>query len=208
MAIFFRILFITAGVVLVEQFHWVIYIFGLFLLYTGYKMFVSTEDEQFIPQESAIYKFLKKYIPLTNDDGNGRFVIRKNQKPVYTSLFVVVILLAFIDIVFALDSIPAVLGISNHKLVIYTSNIFAVLGLRSLFFLLRGAVSKFDYLQQGIAIVLFFIGIKMLLENWINQWVEKDLQVIISLFFIVFCIVGSILYSIKYQKKGTPRDML
>jgi tellurite resistance protein TerC len=101
-----------------------------------------------------------------------------------------------------------VLGISNHKLVIYTSNIFAVLGLRSLFFLLRGAVSKFDYLQQGIAIVLLFIGIKMLLENWINQWVEKDLQVIVSLFFIVFCIVGSILYSIKYQKKGTPRDML
>ena len=208
MAIFFRILFITAGVVLVNQFHWVIYFFGFFLLYTGYKMFVSTEDEQFIPQESPVYKFLIKYLPITTHDGNGKFIIRQGNKPVYTSLFIVIILLAFIDIVFALDSIPAVLGISNHKLVIYTSNIFAVLGLRSLFFLLRGAVSKFDYLQQGIAIVLLFIGIKMLLENWINKWIGKDLQVIISLFFIIFCIVGSILYSIKYQKKGTPRDML
>ena len=114
-------------------------------------------------------------------------------------------MLAAIDLVFALDSIPAVMGISRDNLVIYTSNIFAVLGLRSLFFLLRGAVSKFDYLQQGIAIVLVFIGLKMLAEHWINQWVDKNTQVFISLGVIVVCISGSIFYSIFMNKKGYPR---
>ena len=116
-------------------------------------------------------------------------------------------LLAVIDLVFALDSIPAVMGISTDKLVIYTSNIFAVLGLRSLFFLLRGAVSKFDYLQQGIAIVLVFIGVKMLGEHYLNQWMDKNTQVVLSLLFIVVCIGGSILYSISHKKKGTPKDI-
>ncbi|HQU56085.1 MAG TPA: tellurium resistance protein TerC, partial [Chitinophagaceae bacterium] len=127
-------------------------------------------------------------------------------KPVYTTLFVVVIMLAVIDLVFALDSIPAVMGITRDKLVIYTSNIFAVLGLRSLFFLLRGAVNKFDYLQQGIAIVLVFIGVKMLAENWINQFVDKKIQVVISLGVIMACISGSIFYSIFINKKGVPKN--
>ncbi len=117
-------------------------------------------------------------------------------------------MLAAIDLVFALDSIPAVMGISRDKLVIYTSNIFAVLGLRSLFFLLRGAVTKFDYLQQGIAIVLVFIGLKMLCEKWINQVLDKDIQVIISLGMIMVCIAGSIFYSIFMQKKGIPEDVV
>ena len=182
MAIVFRIIFITVGVALVEKFHWVLYLFGVFLVVTGYKMFVAGDDEEFNPQESKVYRFMKKFMPLTNHDGNGKFMIRENGKPVYTTLFVVIIMLAAIDLVFALDSIPAVMGIVDTKtegyepiarLVIYTSNIFAVLGLRSLFFLLRGAVSKFDYLQQGIAIVLVFIGIKMLGEHWINQWIDK-----------------------------------
>ena len=164
MAIVFRIVFITLGVALVAKFHWILYGFGIFLLYTGYKMFTTNENDTFEPHETKVYKFLKKYLPIASHDGNGKIMIRENGKPVYTTLFVVVVLLATIDLVFAMDSIPAVLGISNEKLVIYTSNIFAVLGLRSLFFLLRGAVNKFDYLQQGIAIVLAFIGIKMLGE--------------------------------------------
>jgi tellurite resistance protein TerC len=207
MAIVFRVLFITVGVALVEQFHWLLYIFGVFLLYTGFKMFTSNESEEFNPQETAIYRFLKKYLPLSGTDGNGKYVIRVNGKPQYTTLFVVVALLAVIDLVFALDSIPAVMGISTDKLVIYTSNIFAVLGLRSLFFLLRGAVSKFDYLQQGIAIVLLFIGVKMLTEHYLNQWMGKNTQVFLSLLFIVVCIGGSILYSISHKKKGTPKDI-
>jgi tellurite resistance protein TerC len=207
MAIIFRILFITIGVALVEKFHWILYIFGIFLVYTGYKMFTSNEDEEFQPQDSKIYRFLKKYLPLAPHDGNGKYVVRENGKPVYTTLFVVVVLLASIDLVFALDSIPAVMGISRDKLVIYTSNIFAVLGLRSLFFLLRGAVSKFDYLQQGIAIVLVIIGVKMLGEHYINMWLDKSTQVFISLGLILLCISGSIFYSMFAAKKGTPRDV-
>ena len=208
MAIVFRVIFITVGVALVEQFHWLLYIFGIFLLYTGFKMFNSNESEEFDPHDTAVYSFLKKYLPLSGTDGNGKYVIRENGKPQYTSLFVVVVLLAVIDLVFALDSIPAVMGISTDKLVIYTSNIFAVLGLRSLFFLLRGAVSKFDYLQQGIAIVLVFIGVKMLGEHYLNQVFSKNAQVVISLLFIVFCIGGSIVYSIFNTKKGTPKDVV
>jgi len=207
MAIVFRVLFITVGVALVEQFHWLLYIFGIFLLYTGFKMFTSNESEEFDPHDTVIYRFLKKYLPLSGTDGNGKYVIRVNGKPQYTTLFVVVALLAVIDLVFALDSIPAVMGISTDKLVIYTSNIFAVLGLRSLFFLLRGAVSKFDYLQQGIAIVLVFIGVKMLGEHYLNQWMDKNTQVVLSLLFIVVCIGGSIVYSISHKKKGTPKDI-
>ncbi len=202
MAIVFRIIFITVGVALVEQFHWILYIFGVFLVYTGYKMFVANDDEEFKPEESKVYKWLKKILPLVPHDGDGKYTVRIDGKKFYTSLFVVVIMLAAIDLVFALDSIPAVMGISRDKLVIYTSNIFAVLGLRSLFFLLRGAVSKFDYLQQGIAIVLVFIGVKMLCEKWINQIVDKQIQVFISLGVIMVCITGSIFYSLFIDKKN------
>ena len=207
MAIIFRIIFITVGVALVHQFEWILYIFGAFLIYTGYKMFTASDDEEFDPHDSKIYKWLKKILPLVPHDGDGKYSVRINGKKFYTSLFVVVIMLAAIDLVFALDSIPAVMGISRDKLVIYTSNIFAVLGLRSLFFLLRGAVSKFDYLQQGIAIVLVFIGLKMLCEKWISQAIDKQVQVIISLGVIIVCIAGSIFYSIFMQKKGVPADI-
>lgn len=207
MAIIFRVIFITVGVALVERFHWILYVFGAFLVYTGYKMFTATDDEEFDPQESKIFLFIKKFLPLAPHDGNGKFVVKENGKSVYTTLFVVVIMLAAIDLVFALDSIPAVMGISRDRLVIYTSNIFAVLGLRSLFFLLRGAVNKFDYLQQGIAIVLVFIGVKMLAEHWINQWVSKQIQVFISLGVIMICITGSIFYSIFINKKGVPPEI-
>jgi tellurite resistance protein TerC len=208
MAILFRVIFITVGVALVDRFHWILYLFGVFLLYTGYHMFTSTEEEEFDPQKSRIYIFMKKYLPIAHHDGNGKYVIRENGRPVYTTLFVVVVLLAAIDLVFALDSIPAVMGISRDKLVIYTSNTFAVLGLRSLFFLLRGAVSKFDYLQQGIAIVLVFIGAKMLAEHWLNNWIDKNTQVFISLGVILFCISGSVIYSIFMKKKGEPDDVV
>lgn len=202
MAIVFRIIFITVGVALVAQFHWILYGFGLFLLYTGYKMFTTNDDDNFEPHETKVYLLLKKYLPLASHDGNGKFMVKENGKPIYTTLFVVVILLASIDLVFALDSIPAVMGISKDKLVIYTSNIFAVLGLRSLFFLLRGAVNKFDFLQQGIAIVLIFIGAKMLGEYYIDQWIDKTLQTVLSLLVILICISGSIWYSIYFDKKG------
>lgn len=207
MAIVFRIIFIAVGLALVQKFAWIMYIFGVFLLYTGYAMFTATKDEEFKPQESKIYKFLKRFLPLASNDGQGKFIILINKKPQYTTLFVVVVMLAAIDIVFAIDSLPAVMGISQNNLVVYTSNIFAVLGLRSLFFLLRGAVTKFDYLQQGIAIVLVFIGLKMLGEHYINHWFSKNTQIFISLGIIIACVSGSIFYSIFMKKKGEPAEV-
>ncbi|MEX1201958.1 MAG: TerC/Alx family metal homeostasis membrane protein [Ferruginibacter sp.] len=216
MAIVFRIIFITVGVALVEKFHWLLYVFGVFLIYTGYKMFIANkEDDDFDPQQSPVYKFLKKVLPLTPHDGDGKFSVIENGKKKFTTLFVVVIMLAAIDLVFALDSIPAVMGIVDTKtpeyqevarLVIYTSNIFAVLGLRSLFFLLRGAVNKFEYLPQGIAVVLVFIGVKMLGEHWISMWIDKTTQVFISLGFIIFCLTASVVYSIFIDKQTGEAD--
>ena len=203
MAIVFRIIFIALGSQLVARFEWVMYIFGMFLLYTGIKMFASGDDEEFDPESSWTYRIMKKFMRITNVDAKGRFIIMHNNKAYFTNLAVVVIMLGLIDIVFAVDSIPAVFSIipdPSKKLLIYSSNIFAVLGLRSLFFLLRGAASKFDYLQQGIAIVLLFIGAKMLVEKWIQ------LPVWVSLLVIVVCISGSIFYSMYHQRKGVPTD--
>lgn len=211
MAIVFRIIFITVGVALVEKFHWLLYVFGVFLVYTGYKMYQSKEESEFDPQQSPVYKFIKRILPLVPHDGNGKFSVIENGKKHFTTLFVVVIMLAAIDLVFALDSIPAVMGIVDTKtegyqetarLVIYTSNIFAVLGLRSLFFLLRGAVNKFEYLPKGIAIVLVFIGIKMLTEHWLNMVMSKNQQVFLSLGVILACIAGSIFYSMSKNKEA------
>ena len=130
------------------------------------KMFASNEDDEFNPETNWAYKFISKVMRTTNDEANGSFIIKKNGKTFFTKLAMVVVMLGLIDIVFAVDSIPAVFTVipdPSKKMLIYSSNIFAVLGLRSLFFLLRGAASKFDYLQEGIAIVLLFIGVKMLL---------------------------------------------
>lgn len=215
MAIFMRVIFITLGVALVNQFHWILYIFGAFLIYTGYKMFIATDDEEFDPHDTRIYRFMTKVLPMIPGDHHGKYIVRdENGKRRYTILFVVVMMLAAIDLVFALDSIPAVMGLVDNspahradaQLVIYTSNIFAVLGLRSLFFLLRGAVDKFDYLQQGIAIVLVIIGLKMLGAHWIDQWLEKTTQVFISLGIIIACLSGSIFYSISHQKKAATKE--
>jgi tellurite resistance protein TerC len=202
MAILFRVIFITVGVALVDRFEQIMYVFGAFLIYTGYRMFTTTDDEEFEPHDTKVYRWMKKLLPLANHDGNGKMRVIENGKRVFTSLFVVVIMLAFIDLLFALDSIPAIMGLSQDKMVIYTSNVFAVLGLRSLFFLLRGAVTKFDFLQQGIAIVLVFIGLKMLLQKPIDGWIQnKTAQVVISLAVIIACITGSILFSIYKNKK-------
>lgn len=206
MAIVFRVIFITVGVALVQRFEWILYLFGAFLIYTGYKMFVADADEEKDPHDSPVYRFLKKVLPLVNTDGDGKYSIKQNGKRYYTSLFVVVIMLAAIDLVFALDSIPAVMGISVNPLVIYTSNVFAVLGLRSLFFLLRGAVDKFEYLPQGIAIVLVFIGVKMLGEHYIKEYIDKGTMIGISLGVIVVCLAGAIWYSATHKKKGVPPE--
>ena len=195
MAIIFRVLFITIGIALVDRFEWILYVFGAFLVFTGIKMFFANQEEEVSLNDYKMYRFLQGILPITDVDYGGKYKVRINKKIFFTLLFVVVILLATTDIVFALDSIPAVFAITQNKMVIYTSNIFAVLGLRSLFFLLRGAVTKFEYLQQGIAIVLLFVGGKMLV-----QYFNVHIPVVLSLFVIVVCLVVSNIFSIYYKK--------
>lgn len=194
MAVVFRIIFITVGIALVERFGWVLYIFGAILIFTGIKMFAAKGNEIVDLEKNRVYRILRKFVPLTTEDNNGKISVRIDGKKHYTSIFVVIVMLATTDLVFALDSIPAVFAISQHRLVIYTSNIFAVLGLRSLFFLLKGAVNKFAFLQQGIAIVLVFIGLKMLVEFF-----DIHVPVYISLLVILVSIAASIVYSISVE---------
>lgn len=202
LAIVFRIVFISVGIVLIERFHWLLYVFGALLLYTGVKMFTARQDEDTDMSQNTVYKFLQRVLPLVSHDGEGKYTIMQDGKRYYTSMFVVIIMLATTDIIFALDSIPAVFAISQNRLVVYTSNIFAVLGLRSLFFLLKGAVNKFAYLQQGIAIVLVFIGLKMLAEIF-----HFKVPVFISLLVIVLCIGSSIVYSMAVANKSADGQL-
>lgn len=201
LAIVFRVIFITVGVVLVSRFGWILYIFGAFLIYTGVKIFATKQEEDYDPAASPVYKFINRFFPIVHEDVSGKFSVKIKGKRYFTNMFVIVILLATTDIVFALDSIPAVFAISQEPMVIYTSNIFAVLGLRALFFLLKGAVAKFEYLQQGIAIVLVFIGTKMLAEGWLHHFLTKTQLTIISLLVIVICLVGSMVYSLQVARR-------
>ena len=191
LAIVLRILFISAGIVLIAKFDWLLYVFGGILVYTGTAMFFTNKDQEINIEKNRVYRLLKRIVPLTSEEAGGNFTLVKQNKVFYTRTFVVVILLATTDIVFAVDSIPAVFGITQDNEVIYTSNIFAVLGLRSLFFLLKGAVNKFSHLQHGIAIVLIFIGLKMLVEFF-----DVHISVFISLGVILVCITLAILYSV------------
>lgn len=198
LAIFLRIIFITVGIAAVTRFHWLLYIFGAILIYTGVTMFFSHRGDGLDVEDNRVYKFMRRLLPLTSSDGGGRMRVVVDGKRRFTTLFVVVVLLATTDIVFAVDSIPAVFGITQDTLVIYTSNIFAVLGLRSLFFLLHGAVDKFAHLQQGIAVVLVFIGIKMLVEYF-----DVEIPVFLSLLVILGCISGGIGYSLWSGRQKT-----
>lgn len=209
LAIIFRIIFIAVGIELIDRFHWLLYVFGAFLLYTGFTLFFKKEEEEFNPAETTIYKLSRRVFRITNAEPNGKFILKEGGRLFFTSLSLVVLMLAVTDIVFALDSIPTVVSLvrerasqpftADDKLVIYSSNIFAVLGLRSLFFLLKGAVDKFDYLQQGIAIVLVFIGVKMLIEFF-----DIHLSIYVSLAVIVLCLAGSILFSMYASRNSLP----
>lgn len=212
LAIVFRIIFIAIGIEIIDRFHWILYIFGFFLIYTGYKLFIKKDDAEFDPGDTKIYKLINKFFRVSLIEPKGRYFVNLHGKIYFTTLSVVVIILASVDIAFALDSIPTVVSLvrqnpaidfsSDDILVIYSSNIFAVLGLRSLFFLLKGAAGKFDFLQQGIAVVLIFIGIKMLVEYF-----DIHIDILISLAVIVVCLAASILYSQYHNRKKAKADL-
>lgn len=161
-ALVMRMAMIFAGAELVERFHWIIYLFGAFLVYTGLKMFQNQEDN-FEPHESAIVKFAMRFIRISKHYDGEKFFTRVDGVRTGTLLLMVLIVIEFTDLIFAVDSIPAIFGITTDKFIVYTSNIFAILGLRTFFFLLADLANRFHYLKYGLAFVLTFIGVKMLL---------------------------------------------
>lgn len=200
-AIVFRGIFLTTGTFLVHQFHWILYIFGAFLIYTGFKLFKGGDEEDPDFKENRVYKLATKYLPFTNIEPNGKFwllQLRPGEKAryVFTNLFLVILLIETTDILFAFDSIPAVLSISQSPFIVFTSNVFAIMGLRALFFLVEGFLNKFEHLQKGISLVLIFIGVKMLLDIW-----SIHISSLISLGVIIATLGASIALSGKSKKK-------
>jgi tellurite resistance protein TerC len=161
-ALFLRMIMIFAGAELVERFHWIIYFFGAFLVYTGLKMFQNTDDN-FEPHETAFVRFVMKYVRISKHYDGDKFFVVKDGVRTGTLLLLVLLVVEFTDLVFAVDSIPAIFGITTDRFIVYTSNIFAILGLRTFFFLLADLADRFHYLKYGLAFILTFIGVKMLL---------------------------------------------
>jgi tellurite resistance protein TerC len=166
-AILMRLVFIIAGVSIVNAFHWVLYIFGAFLLFTGIKMATpSSENVEVNPEKNWAIKFYKKFFSVSDSDDGGKLFTRRNGTLMATPLFIVLLVIETTDLLFALDSIPAVLAITSNGFVALTSNIFAILGLRSLYFALNGVMKLFRYLKIGLSLILSFIGVKMLIQPW------------------------------------------
>src|SRR5882757_6938303 len=163
-AVVFRGFFIFLGALVIAEFHGILYAFGIFLIYSGVKIYFEDSDEKIDPEKNFILRICRKYLPITNDEMGGKFLVSINNKWMFTPLFLVVILVETTDLIFAVDSIPAAFAITQNEFLVYTSNIFAVMGLRAMFFLLSGIIDKFYLLQKGLSIILFFIGAKMLLE--------------------------------------------
>jgi TerC family integral membrane protein len=166
-ALIFRGIFIVAGVALLTRFHWIIYVFGAFLVYTGVKLALSSDDDQVDPERNPVLRWVRKVIPVTPDYVGGKFLVRDNGLYA-TPLLLVLIVVETTDLVFAVDSIPAVLAISRDPFIVYTSNVFAILGLRSMYFALAGLMDIFHYLHYGLAVILSFIGVKMLISGFIH----------------------------------------
>jgi len=192
-ALLMRVVFIFAGVALIEKFHFAIYIFGALLIYTGYKMFYHN-NAKIEPEKNPLIRFFKKFMPVTPQLHEDNFIVKLNGKRYATPLFLVLLLIESSDLIFAVDSIPAILAITQDQFIVYTSNVFAILGLRSLYFALAGIVHRFWLLSFGLAVVLVFVGIKMLLVDLYKIPIEW------SLIFIATIIAGSIVLSLKIKR--------
>jgi tellurite resistance protein TerC len=194
-ALIMRVIFIFAGVALLERFHFTIYIFGALLIFTGIKMF-NHSNSKMDPGKNPVLKFFKKFMPVTQTFHGDKFFTKVDGKRFATPLFLVLILIETTDLIFAVDSIPAILAISQDQFIVYTSNVFAILGLRSLYFALAGIVHRFWLLSYGLAIVLIFVGIKMTMIDFYKIPIEW------SLIFIASIIAGSIFLSLKIKNKS------
>jgi tellurite resistance protein TerC len=191
-ALIMRVFFIFAGVALLEKFHFTIYIFGALLIFTGYKMF-NHNNMKIEPDKNPVIRFFKRFIPVTPTLHEDKFFIKNAGKRFATPLFLVLILIETTDLIFAVDSIPAILAITQDQFIVYTSNVFAILGLRSLYFALAGVVHRFWLLSYGLAIVLIFVGLKMIIIDFYKIPIEY------SLLFIATIIAGSVFLSLKWK---------
>jgi len=195
-ALIMRLTMIFIGATLINRFHWILYIFGAFLVYTGFKMF-RQEDSDIQPEENPLVRAVTRYIPITRHYDEQKFFTRVNGKLTGTLLLLVLVIVEVTDLVFAVDSIPAIFAITTNTFIVYTSNVFAILGLRSMYFLLAGVVEKFQYLRMGLAIVLTFIGVKMLIEA-----LHIVIPVWISLVVVATVLLASVAASILWPKEA------
>ncbi len=195
-ALFMRGIFIGLGSVIVAMFHWILYIFGAILIYTGFKLFYEKKEERVDFRHSRMYRLAHRYLHFSSNHHSGKFFVEENGKLFATSLFLVMILIEWTDLVFAIDSLPAAFSISQDYFVVYTSNIFAILGLRAMFFLLEAVIHKFHHLQKGLSLVLIAIGTKMLLDI-----VDIHISSGVSFGVVSACLLGSLLLSVIFPKK-------
>lgn len=180
-AVILRFMFIFLGVQLISLFSWTIYVFGALLIFTAAKMLLQKEDDNFDPSQSFILKLLRKVMPIKTDYHGENFFVLEAGKHMATPLLAAVMVIEMSDLIFAVDSIPAVLSITQDTFLVYSSNIFAIIGLRSLYFLLSGMAGKFPYLKYGISVILFFVGVKMLLSHFLPIPIVASLGVIVGI---------------------------
>jgi tellurite resistance protein TerC len=194
-ALVMRAVFIFAGIALINNLHWVIYVFGVFLVYIGIKMALKKGDEEFHPEKNAVLRIVKKFMPVTDKTGSGAFFVKESGKIFATPLFITLIVIESTDVVFAVDSIPAILSITLDPFIVFTSNVFAILGLRALYFALAGIMKIFHFLNYGLSVILVFVGVKMLIADIVH------IPVTIALGVVGGVLVISILASLLFPRK-------
>jgi len=196
-AIVMRAAFIIGGISLIKNFHFIIYVFGAFLVYTGIKM-VTEKDKEIHPENNIFLRLFRRFMPVTHSYEDGKFFVVKNGVKYATPMFVVLIVVESTDLLFAVDSVPAILAITHDPFIVYSSNIFAILGLRALYFALAGTIHLFHYLHYGLSAILVFVGVKMLISDFYRIPIGISLGVVVTL------LVGSIVASLLSAKKNAP----
>jgi tellurite resistance protein TerC len=197
-AFIFRAIFISMGSVLM-QYHWVIWIFGAFLILTGAKMMFAS-DKEIEPEKNFLIRLFKRFMPVTDKMHGKRFFVRLDKVWQATPLFIALLFLELTDIIFAVDSVPAIFAVTKEPMIVFTSNIFAILGLRAMYFMLAGAVDKFYMLKYGLAVVLIFVGLKMV---WLNDLYDGKFPITLSLGIISGVILASVILSLLFPKKAS-----
>ena len=193
-ALLMRLVFIFAGVALLEQFSWLLFVFGAFLIFTGIRL-VTRADDEVHPDHNPVLRLVRKLVPSTPDYDGQKIFTRRNARLAATPLFAVLVLIETTDVVFAVDSVPAVLAVSREEFIVFSSNAFAILGLRALYFLLADMRNRFEYLQPGLAIILVYVGIKMIASQWFHTPTP------ISLGFITLVLAGAVVLSLRKSRR-------